>query len=48
MTAAPEEGIHVQTDQEIARAATLRPIGEIAATAGIPTDALIAYGRYKA
>jgi len=36
------------TDLEIARAATLRPIGEIAARAGIPDDALIPYGRTKA
>jgi formate--tetrahydrofolate ligase len=35
-------------DQEIARAAILRPIGEIAARAGIPADALEPYGRYKA
>ena len=36
------------TDQEIARAAVLRPIGEIAARAGIPADALEPYGKYKA
>ncbi|MGC9268966.1 formate--tetrahydrofolate ligase [Acidiphilium sp.] len=35
------------SDLDIARAATLRPIGDIAATAGIPADALIPYGRYK-
>jgi formate--tetrahydrofolate ligase len=35
-------------DLEIARAATLRPIADIAAGAGIPEDALIPYGRYKA
>ena len=36
------------TDLEIARAATLRPIAEIAAKAGIPAEALDPYGRYKA
>ena len=36
------------TDLEIARAATLRPIAEIAARAGIPADALEPYGRFKA
>ncbi|MGE3302700.1 MAG: formate--tetrahydrofolate ligase [Hyphomonadaceae bacterium] len=33
---------------EIAQAARLRPIGEIAARLGLPEDALEAYGRYKA
>jgi formate--tetrahydrofolate ligase len=36
------------TDLDIARAATLRPIGDIAARAGIPDDALEPYGKYKA
>ncbi len=36
------------SDLEIARAATLRPIAEIAASAGIPADALEPYGRFKA
>ncbi|GGC30531.1 formate--tetrahydrofolate ligase [Siccirubricoccus deserti] len=36
------------TDLEIARAATLLPIGDIAARAGIPESALQPYGRYKA
>ncbi len=36
------------TDLEIARAATLRPITEIAARLGIPPDALEPYGRFKA
>ena len=36
------------TDIEIARAATLQPIAQIAARAGIPESALIPYGRYKA
>ncbi|WP_372623904.1 formate--tetrahydrofolate ligase [Falsiroseomonas sp.] len=36
------------TDLEIARAATLRPIAEIAARAGIPDAALEPYGRFKA
>ena len=38
----------MQSDLEIARVAALRPIGEIAAVAGIPEAALIQYGRYKA
>ncbi len=36
------------TDIEIARAATLLPITEIAAKAGIPADAVEPYGRHKA
>ena len=36
------------SDLEIARAARLRPIGEIAERAGIAADALEPYGRYKA
>jgi formate--tetrahydrofolate ligase len=36
------------SDLEIARAAKLRPIAEIAALAGVPGDALIPYGRFKA
>ena len=35
-------------DLEIARRATLRPIAEIAARAGIPADALVPYGKTKA
>jgi formate--tetrahydrofolate ligase len=35
-------------DLEIARAATLKPIREIAQRAGIPDDALEPYGKYKA
>jgi formate--tetrahydrofolate ligase len=38
----------MSTDLEIARAATLRPIAEIAARLGIPSDALEPYGRFKA
>lgn len=38
----------MQTDIEIARAARLRPMPEIAARLGIPEDALIPYGRDKA
>ena len=37
-----------QSDIEIAQAATMRPIGEIAGKLGIPDDALSPYGRYKA
>jgi formate--tetrahydrofolate ligase len=36
------------TDLEIARAATLRPIAEIAASAGIPDAVLEPFGKYKA
>lgn len=36
------------TDLEIARQATIKPIGEVAAAAGINPDALELYGRYKA
>jgi len=38
----------MNTDLEIARAIRLRPIAEIAARFGIPSDALEPYGRYKA
>lgn len=36
------------SDIEIARAATLAPVGEVAAVAGIPAEAVIPYGRHKA
>jgi len=36
------------TDIEIARQATLKPIAEVAAAAGVPDEALIPYGKYKA
>ncbi len=36
------------TDIEIARQATLIPITEVAANAGVPEEALIPYGKYKA
>lgn len=35
-------------DLRIAQAATLRPITEIAETAGVPAEALVPYGSYKA
>jgi formate--tetrahydrofolate ligase len=38
----------MNTDLDIARGATLRPIADIAITAGIPESALIPYGRFKA
>jgi len=38
----------MNSDLEIARAATLLPIAEIAARAGIPAEALEPYGRFKA
>jgi formate--tetrahydrofolate ligase len=37
-----------QSDIQIAQAATMRPIGEIAAKLGIPDEHLSPYGRYKA
>ncbi len=36
------------SDLDIARAATLKPIADIATRAGIPADALEPYGKYKA
>lgn len=36
------------TDIEIARQATLKPITDVATKAGVPADALIPYGKYKA
>jgi formate--tetrahydrofolate ligase len=36
------------TDLEIARAAALKPVAEIAGKAGIPSDALVPYGRHIA
>ncbi len=36
------------SDIEIARAATAKPIGEIAAQIGMPDDALMPYGKTKA
>ncbi|MDV8146707.1 formate--tetrahydrofolate ligase [Arthrobacter sp. B10-11] len=39
---------NVMSDLEIAQRATMRPIEEIAASAGISADALELYGRYKA
>jgi formate--tetrahydrofolate ligase len=38
----------MQTDIEISRAATLRPIAEVAARIGLPEAAVEPYGRYKA
>src|SRR3954453_9464734 len=37
-----------QSDIQIAQAATMRPIGEIAGKLGIPDEAVSPYGRYKA
>ena len=39
---------HPQSDIEIAQAATMRPIGDIATKLGIPGEAISPYGRYKA
>ncbi|MGN1022074.1 MAG: formate--tetrahydrofolate ligase, partial [Lachnospiraceae bacterium] len=38
----------MKSDIEIAQEAEKKPIGEIAARAGIPEDALEYYGKYKA
>ena len=38
----------MRSDLEIARATKLRPIAEVAATAGIPDDALVPFGRHMA
>jgi formate--tetrahydrofolate ligase len=43
-----DEGDAMPTDIEIARAAQLAPIDAVAAAAGIPQDAVIPYGRFKA
>jgi formate--tetrahydrofolate ligase len=40
--------VTVKSDIEIARAATMRPIAEVAAKIGIPADALVPYGTTKA
>jgi formate--tetrahydrofolate ligase len=40
--------VTVKSDIEIARAATMRPITEVAAKVGIPADALVPYGTTKA
>ncbi len=44
----PTGGAPVPSDLEIAQRATMRPIEEIAAAAGINAEALEFYGRYKA
>src|SRR6266481_391459 len=41
-------GLTVPSDIEIAREATLKPIGDIAARLGIPPESVENYGRYKA
>ena len=43
-----EQHRNPKSDIEIAQAAAMRPIGEIAQKLGIPDDALSPYGRYKA
>ena len=40
--------IHLPSSLEIAQAAQLRPIGEVAAAAGLEPDEIDLYGRYKA
>jgi formate--tetrahydrofolate ligase len=40
--------ICLKDDLEIARAARMKPIEDVARTVGIPADALHAYGRHKA
>src|SRR5271163_2670629 len=41
-------GVIVRSDIEIAQAATMKPIAEIAARLGIPADSVENYGHYKA
>ena len=43
-----EQHRNPKSDIEIAQAATMRPIGEIADKLGVPEDAVSPYGRYKA
>ena len=43
-----EESGHMKTDIEIAQAARMQPIADIAAQAGIPEECLEPYGKYKA
>ncbi|MGA1327268.1 MAG: formate--tetrahydrofolate ligase, partial [Rubrivivax sp.] len=38
----------MRSDIDIAQAATLQPVTEIAQRLGLPEEALVAYGRYKA
>jgi len=40
--------VTIKSDIEIARAATMKPIGEVGAKVGIPAEALIPYGTTKA
>jgi len=40
--------VTVKSDIEIARAATMKPVAEVAAKVGIPADALVPYGSTKA
>jgi formate--tetrahydrofolate ligase len=40
--------VAVRSDIEIARDAKMKPIGDVAAKVGIPADALLSYGPYKA
>jgi len=46
--ASPRPGTAALSDLEIAQRATMRPIEEIAAAAGINAEALDFHGRYKA
>src|SRR5689334_20472395 len=43
-----EQHRNPKSDIEIAQAAAMRPIGEVADKLGIPDEALSPYGRYKA
>jgi formate--tetrahydrofolate ligase len=40
--------VTIKSDIEIARAATMKPIAEVAAKVGIPADAIVPYGNTKA
>ncbi|HEX6442700.1 MAG TPA: formate--tetrahydrofolate ligase, partial [Stellaceae bacterium] len=48
MARGEEQHKNPKSDIEIAQAASMRPIGDIAAKLGVPDDALSPYGRYKA
>jgi formate--tetrahydrofolate ligase len=43
-----EQHKNPKSDIEIAQAAAMRPIGEIAEKLGVPTDAVLPYGKFKA
>ena len=48
MARGEEQHKNPKSDIEIAQAAAMRPIGEIAEKLGVPTDAVLPYGKFKA